>query len=115
MLPKLRDAILRHELILYQDVNSAYKSYETLKWMWQNSIETIIGALKSLDLLVMETWVKPLRDRFTAKRCDTIKEGVQRFYDCWQELKADKINKSIDSYPARLHEVRRLKGKMTKY
>ena len=76
--------------------------------MWTNGIDTVIEPRKSLDLSVMETWVKPLKDRFTAKCCDSIVDGIHRLYDCWHALDYEKINQTIDSYPARLHECLRV-------
>jgi hypothetical protein len=81
-------------------------------------MEYIIGPPSSPDMSVMETWVKPLRDKFTARRCETIEDGIQRFYQIWSNMvkrKRNNINTTIDSYPARMWECRRLEGRMTKY
>jgi len=46
----------------------------------------------------------------------TASAGVRRFYEVWQSLDPKKINRTIDSYLARLHEVIHVtEGHMTKY
>src|SRR3954469_8314529 len=80
-----------------------------------NSMDHLEGRPKSPNLLVMETWVKPLREKFYQRHYITAYTSVQRFYKIWAEMKAKKINKTIDSYPARLHEVIRQEGATTKY
>jgi len=75
----------------------------------------ITSARKSPDFLVIETWVSVLRRQFYNKRCITGRQGVERFFNIWRELNFEKINETIDSYPARLHECRRVEGRATKY
>lgn len=72
ILPHLRDATLGREVAIYMDCDSAHKLKKVLEWMDANGMDYIIGAPSSPDLLVMETWVKPLRDRFKARRSQTI-------------------------------------------
>jgi hypothetical protein len=75
-------------------------------------MDHIEAPLTSPDLSIMETRVKPIRGRFYKSNCSTAEEGKQRFYQIWQSLDREKVNQSIDSYPARLHECIRVGGKV---
>jgi hypothetical protein len=108
--------ILGTELILYQDLDSAHVSYDVIKWMDQCGINHLEGPPSSPDLSIMETWVQPLRRTFAKELCTTAQQGINRFYRYFEESKEEKVNKAIDSYPARLHEViERTQGAATKY
>jgi transposase len=116
ILPYLRDRILGRDTVLYMDRDSAHCSAEVLSWMDMNGMEYLIAPPASPDLSVMETWVKPLRQKFFRRRCTTARDGVKRFYEVWRELDPIKINRTILGYPARLYECRDVtKGRMTKY
>jgi hypothetical protein len=71
---------------------------------------------KSPNFSVMETWIKPLREKFFEQECWSGEEGVQKFYNVWRELKPEKINMTIDAYPKRLYDCLRVTdGRATKY
>lgn len=91
ILPKLLDKIRGKELVLYQDGDSAHTSKAVVQWMERHGMDTIVGPPLSPDLSVMETWVKPLHDKFPARRCTTAEEGVQRFYKVFYELNQEKV------------------------
>jgi hypothetical protein len=78
-------------------------------------MDHIKGPPTSPDLLVIETWVNPIRGRFYKSNCSTAEEGRERFYQIWRSLDHKKINDNIDSYPTRLHECIRVRGHATKY
>jgi hypothetical protein len=64
----------------------------------------------------METWVSPLKEKFYRRSCTSKTEGIARFYQVWGELSPEKINKTTDSYPGRLHELAYVtKGASTKF
>lgn len=115
LLPQLHREILGLERILYADRDSTHISKSTLNWMDLHGMEYLIGPPKSPDLSIMETWVKVLREKFYQRRCASTHAGVQRFYKVWADLNPEKINETIDSYPARLHEVIRVEGRATRY
>lgn len=83
--------------------------------MDKNGIDNLKGPLSSPDFSVMETWVKPLREKFYQRRVASGDAGIKRFYKVWKELKPEKINGTIDSYPKRLHDCIRVEGRATKY
>jgi hypothetical protein len=116
ILPLLHEAMLGQDRVLYLDLDSAHCSARVLNWMDQNGMEYILGAPSSPDLSIMETWVKPLRQKFFQKRCNSAARGVQRFYEVWRQLDHEKINKTFASYPKRLHDcIHVYEGRMTKY
>ena len=116
ILPLLHEAILGQDRVLYLDLDSAHCSARVLNWMDQNGMEYILGAPSSPDLSIMETWVKPLRQKFFQKRCSSGARGVQRFYEVWRQLDHEKINKTFASYPKRLHDcIHVYDCRMTKY
>ena len=116
ILPHLRDAVLGQDRVLYMDRDSAHCSPDVLRWLEMNGMEYILAPPASPDMSIMETWVKPIRQRFFRRQMKTASAGVQRFYEVWQSLDPKKINRIIDSYPARLHEVIHVtEGRMTKY
>jgi hypothetical protein len=116
ILPLLKQEILGKELILWQDRDSAHVSKKVLDWMDLNGMDYLNSPPKSPDLSIMETWVHPLRKRFTARRVETAEAGIQRFYRVWRKLDQEKVNKTIDAYPKRLSEcIHTYNGAMTKY
>jgi hypothetical protein len=80
ILPKLHEAIIGRELVLWQDLDSAHASKAVIEWMWKHGMDHIEAPLTSPDLLVMETWVKLIRGRFYKSNCLTAEEGRRRFY-----------------------------------
>ncbi|KAF2180030.1 hypothetical protein K469DRAFT_693504 [Zopfia rhizophila CBS 207.26] len=87
-----------------------------LNWMDKHGMDHVEEPSSSPDFSVMETWVNVLRQKFCQRRIASGHAGVNRFSKIWRELKPEKINKSIDSYPARLYEcMERTEGRATKY
>jgi hypothetical protein len=84
--------------------------------MDQRGINHLEGPPSSPNLLIIETWVQPLRRAFTKELCTTVKEDIQRFYRVFDELKSTKIDKTINSYLGRLHDVlENTEGQATNY
>jgi len=116
ILSKLQAHILGRELVLWQDCDSAHVSQKVLDWMDYNGMEYINSSPKYPDLSIMETWVGPLRRKFTRTRIATAEAGRKRFYKVFKELDQEKINKTIDAYPQRLDDcIKIYQGQMTKY
>lgn len=115
ILKELHTVTLGRDLILFQDCDSAHFAKSVLKFCYENGIEILKPPGCSPDLSIMETWVKPLREKFFKIRCSSAELGVQRFYEVFNDLDPEKINRTIEAYPARLHEVLRADGRMTKY
>ena len=83
--------------------------------MNQQDLDHITAPARSSDMSVMETWMSSLRRRFYARRTASIKTGMKRFKKVFNELPQNKINQNVVSYRARLHELQRMSGNMTKY
>jgi hypothetical protein len=84
--------------------------------MEKHRMEYLIAPPSSPDLSIMETWVKPLLQKFFKKRVTSAEMGVERFYEAWRSLQAEKINKTFATYPKRLHNcIHVYEGRMTKY
>ena len=116
ILSKLKAQILGKGLVLWQDCDSAHISQKVLNWMERNGMDYINSSPKSPDLSIMETWVGPLRRKFTRTRIATAEAGKKRFYQVFKELDQEKINDTIDRYPQRLDDcVKVYHGQMTKY
>jgi mevalonate pyrophosphate decarboxylase len=70
---------------------------------------------KSPDLSVIETFIKPIKDKFFKRRVKTEAQARQRLNDILNKLDLKKFQKNIDRYTARLHECNRSGGEMTRF
>jgi hypothetical protein len=69
-------------------------------------MDYILSPSKSPDLSNMETYASPIKRTFYNKRCNSKKQGMERFYEVWRNLGCERINNTIDSYTKRLEDCK---------
>jgi hypothetical protein len=115
MLSKVVSEFQSKKLILYQDKDSAHTANLTTGWMDKHGFEYIIAPTASPDMSISETWTRSIRSKFYKQRVVSKNAAENRFVKVWNELDQDKIEQTIRSYRARLHEAIDREGFMTKY
>jgi hypothetical protein len=79
ILKQLQSYLLEHggKYILYQNRDSMHILKESIAWMNKNGMNQIEGPSTSPDMSIMETWVKPLKQKFYSRTCYAKAESVQ--------------------------------------
>jgi DDE superfamily endonuclease len=115
ILPLIKDDILREDLTLCQDADSAHTSKATLKYAREQGIKLLTLPSVSSDLSIAETLAHPLKRAFHAKRTASETAALARFERVFEEMDQSKVQGLYKWYTKRLQECRRAKGQMTRY
>lgn len=105
------------EYTFMQDGAPCHTSKKSRKWLDENNIEILPWAGNSPDMNPIENCWSYLKTKVYARQNNTVKILKENIEDIWKndvEIK-QMIKNCINSMPARIKEVIKTKGNVTKY
>ena len=101
--------------ILQDDNDPKHRAKIITKWKSENNINSLDWPSNSLDLNPIENIWGILKNKVNKRDNKNLEEFKNNIIECWNEIKKEHIDNTINSMPKRIQMVLTNKGKSINY